>query len=106
MEIPTFGQRLQAARKRAGYRSQQALGDAIGRSSRTVRNWETDTTSPDRLDIEALREVLGEFDSTGDPVETAVRGSRLTEDRQYVVIATYKRELREQDEEAERRRGA
>ena len=100
---PTFGERLQAARKRAGYRTQQALGDVMGRSPRTIRNWETDKTLPDVADLAELREVLGNFDSGVDPVEVAVRASRLTEDRQYVVIATYKRELRQQDEEEDAR---
>lgn len=96
---PTFGERLQAARRRAGYRTQQALADLIGRSPRTIRNWETDKTLPDVEDLAELRAVLGPFDIDRDPVEVAVRASRLTEDRQYVVIATYKRELRQQDEE-------
>lgn len=79
----------------------------LGRSARTIRNWETDKTLPDVGDLAELRQVLGHFDTTTDPVESAVRASRLTEDRQYVVIATYKRELREQGEEEERRaRGA
>ena len=102
----TFGQRLQAARKRAGYKSQEALGDRIGISGRTIRNYEIGRTMPDLATLEKLTTALGDFTGEGDPVVSAVKGSRLTEDRQYVVIATYKRELREQDEEAERRRGA
>lgn len=100
---PTFGERLQAARKRAGFRTQQALGDVLGRSARTIRNWETDKTLPDVADLAELRQVLGNFDTDTDPVESAVRASRLTEDRQYVVIATYKRELRQQSEEEQSR---
>lgn len=103
---PTFGERLAAARKRAGFATQQSLGDLIGVAGRTVRNWETGKTSPDVAMLSRLREELGAFDSAGDPVEVAVRESRLTEDRQYVVLGVYKRELREQDEADERRRGA
>jgi transcriptional regulator with XRE-family HTH domain len=102
----TFGERLQAARKRAGYKSQQALGDVVKVSGRTIRNYEIGKTAPDLVVLEKLIDVLGDFTEEGDPVEIALRGSRLTEDRQYVVLATYKRQLREQDEEAERRRGA
>lgn len=100
---PMFGERLQAARKRAGYRTQQALGDVIGVSGRTIRNWETDKTHPDANDLAALRRAVGTFDVAGDPVEVAMRESRLTEDRQYVVLAAYKRELRQQDEESQER---
>lgn len=100
----TFGARLQAARKAAGIKSQESLGAAIGVSGRTIRNYETDQTAPDPGTLVNLRKVLGEFDAEGDPVEVAVRGSRLTEDRQYVVLGTYKRQLREQDEETEGRR--
>jgi len=53
-----------------------------------------------------LRNLLGDYDNPGDPVEVAIRSSRLTEDRQYAVLGVYKRQLREQDEETEGRRGA
>lgn len=100
----TFGQRLQAARRRAGYKSQQALGDVIGVAGRTIRNYETDATTPDLVTLENLRRVLGNFDiEGGDPVEAAVKSSRLTEDRQYVVLSVYKKQLREQDYEDEER---
>lgn len=98
MNERTYGERLREARRRAGYKKQQALGDMIGRSDRTVRSWETNHTEPDDADKALLRELLGDFDTEGDPVESAVRSSRLTEDRQYAVISTYKRHLREQDE--------
>lgn len=99
----TFGTRLQIARKRAGFRTQQALADLLGISGRTIRNYELGKTRPDAATLDALRKTLGEFDAEGDAVEVAVRNSRLTEDRQYVVLGTYKRQLREQDEAAEGR---
>lgn len=102
----TFGERLAAARKRAGFKTQDALGEEIGVGGRTIRNYETGKTRPDAGTLEKLVRELGDFTIEGDPVEMAVRASRLTEDRQYVVIATYKREQREQDEAEERRRGA
>lgn len=98
MEL-TFGQRLQAARKRAGYRSQEALADLIGVSSRTIRNYELDKTSPDLVTLEELTRVLGDFTSGGDPVEIAVRGSRLVEWRQDAVVSVYKQHLYEQGRE-------
>lgn len=100
METTTYGVRLQNARKRAGYRTQQALGDALGVSGRTVRNWETGYTTPDHKAKTALRDVLGHFDVEGDEVEAAVMQSDLTEDRKYAVIGYYKRQIREQAAEA------
>jgi transcriptional regulator with XRE-family HTH domain len=96
----TFGKRLQAARKANGYRTQEALGEIIGVSGKTIRNWETDRHRPDPGAVIALRKLLGNFDVQGDPVEVAVRQSELTEDRQYDVIGYYKRQVREQREAA------
>ena len=95
----TFGQRLQAARKAAGYRTQEALGDAIGVSGKTIRNYEGSRTRPDAGTLVNLRRLLGEFDVQGDPVEVAVRQSELIEWRQDAVLSTYKRNLHEQREE-------
>ena len=106
MHQQTFGQRLQAARKAAGYRTQAVLADLVGVSDKTIRNYETDKTEPDYATKQKLRALLGPFDAEGDPVEAAVRQSRLTEDRQHVVLGVYKRQLREQDEEEGGRRGA
>lgn len=104
MTETTFGKRLQAARKSAGYRTQEALGDALGVSGRTVRNWETDVYPVALEHRDAITRLLGSgVFAEGDPVEIAVRSSRLTEDRQYGVIGYYKRQLREQDDELERR---
>lgn len=105
-EQATFGKRMQAARRMSGYRTQQALADVLGVSERTVRNYETDKWRPDVGTLSVLRRLLGPFDEDGDDVEMAVRRSRLTEDRQYAVIGTYKRHLREQDDDEGGRRGA
>lgn len=102
MTETTFGKRLQAARKSAGFRTQEALGDLLGVTSRTIRYWEADTYPVPLEYRDKLAELLGNIFVEGDPVEVAVRSSRLTEDRQYVVLGTYKRQLREQDEESER----
>lgn len=94
----TYGSRLQAARKLAGYKRQADLAEIIGVSSRTVRNWETDANLPDPAMRQNLRMVLGKFDVEGDPVEVAVRQSELTVDRQHAVIGCYLKHLREQGE--------
>lgn len=94
----SYGKRLQAARKEAGYRTQEALGDQIGRSGRAVRNWETGANTPDDAIKAELRRLLGPFDSEGDPVEVAIKQSGLTEDRQHDVIGYYLKRVREQRE--------
>lgn len=76
----------------------QALADALGVNVRTVTNWQTGATMPSESQRVALRQLLGNYDAPGDPVEIAVRASELTEDRQYDVIGYYKRRLREQRE--------
>lgn len=105
MEKVEHGLRLKAAmaRKRLG---REAIADATRVKPRTVTNWTSGATMPSDTERAALRRLLGDYDDPGDPVEIAVRGSRLTEDRQYVVLGVYKRELRQQDEETEGRRGA
>lgn len=99
MNTQTFGQRLQAARRRKGFKTQTALGDRLGVSGRTIRNYETGHTMPDLATLQQLREVLGDFDVEGDPVEVAVRESRLIEWRQDAVVSTYKKHLYEQARE-------
>lgn len=74
---------------------------ATGKGYRTVSNWvsESKPMMPSDKDRATLRKMFPGYDEAGDPVEVAVRQSRLTEDRQYTVLGTYKRELRLQDEE-------
>lgn len=105
MEKHEHGARLRAAMATRGM-DRTLVADAAGVGVRTVTNWTTGKTMPSATERAALRQLLGEYDAEGDPVETAVKASRLTEDRQYVVLGVYKRELREQDEAEERRRGA
>src|SRR5688572_8588120 len=96
----TYGQRLQAARKMAGYKTQQALGDVIGVSSKTIRNYKTGATSPDAATKATLRRLLGDFDDPGDAVESAIRRSELTDWRKAAVISEYQRHLYEQRAQA------
>lgn len=84
----------------AGYRTQQALGDALGLSSKTIRNYETGATTPDASTKANLRRLLGDFDEPGDAVESAIRRSELTEWRKAAVISEYQRHLYEQRAQA------
>lgn len=101
MNKQEHGRRLKAAMGLKGY-GREAIADALEVSDRTVTNWTRGATMPTLGQRARIRELLGDYDADGDAVEVAVRSSRLTEDRQYVVLGTYKRQLREQDEEAER----
>lgn len=94
----TYGSRLQAARKRAGIRSQEALGDLVGVSGKTIRNYETGRTNPDADMRDKLREVLGHFDAAGDAVEVAIAQSELVDWRQDAVRSVYRKNLSEQRE--------
>lgn len=101
MDKHEHGRRLKGAMSLKGL-GREAIADAAGVTVRTVTNWTRGETMPSELERTKIRELVGNYDSAGDAVEAAVRASRLTEDRQYVVLGTYKRQLREQDEEAER----
>lgn len=105
MDKAEHGSRLKAAiaGKRLG---REVVADWVGVKARTVTNWTSGATMPSDRERVMLRNLLGDYDNPGDPVEVAIRSSRLTEDRQYAVLGVYKRQLREQDEETEGRRGA
>jgi transcriptional regulator with XRE-family HTH domain len=105
MDKQEHGRRLKAAMSLKGL-GRDAIADAAEVTVRTVTNWTSGDTMPTELERSKIRKVVGDYDVAGDPVEAAVRGSRLTEDRQYGVIGYYKKQLREQDaEEAEGRAG-
>lgn len=96
----TFGERLQAARKALpGRVSQESLGAAVGKSGRSIRNYEAGKSQPDVETLRQLRKVLGAFDAMGDPVEIAIDSSELIEWRRDAVKSFYKRNLHEQREE-------
>lgn len=97
MDKAEHGLRLKAAMASKGM-DRRDVRDVVGVEVRTVTNWTTGQTMPGDTERAALRKLFPGYDDPGDAVEIAVRGSALTEDRQYVVIATYKRLLREQSE--------
>lgn len=98
MTETTIGKRLQAARKSAGFRSQEALGDALGVSGRTIRNWEGDAYPVPGEYREALTKLVGNVFAEGDPVEVAIAQSELVDWRQDAVRSVYRKNLAEQRE--------
>lgn len=92
--------RLRAAIARRGV-EQEVIAEAVGRGRRTITNWtsRSNPTMPSDRERAILRDLLGDYDNPGDPVEVAIFESELTEDRQYDVIGYYKRALREQRQE-------
>lgn len=74
----------------------EAVADATGVKPRTVTNWTSGKTMPEPSEREALRRLLPGYDSLGDPVEVALRGSELVEWRQDAELSVYKRNLHEQ----------
>lgn len=105
MDKQEHGRRLKSAMSLKGL-GRDAVADVADVGARTVTNWTRGETMPTEGQRAAIRKLLGDYDVAGDPVEAAVRASRLTEDRQYGVIGYYKRQLREQDDELERRGSA
>ncbi len=99
MDDEEFGRQLRAARKRAGYRTQQSLGDVVGVSGRMIRNYEAGKHLEPSMRLR-LAKVLGEFAVEGEPVEVAVRSSALVKWRQDAVLTEYERHKYEQGREA------
>lgn len=54
-----FQTRIKELRESAGYKSQQALADALGTSQSTVGNWESGRRHPKRTTIIELAEFFG-----------------------------------------------
>ena len=98
MNEPTPGQRLATARKAAGFRTQQALGDLLGVTARTVRYWESDTHPVPREHRETIVQHLGNVFVEGDAVEVAIANSELVDWRQDAVRSVYRKNLAEQRE--------
>lgn len=95
MENREHGRLIKAAMASRGL-DRVTLADATGVKPRTITNWTSGSTMPSDRQRLALRQILGPYDSAGDPVEQAVRRSELVEWRQDAVLSTYKRHLYEQ----------
>lgn len=92
---------LRKAIEEAGPGMRRTVALAVDRSYRTVGNWTSTTkpTMPSGAERVILRKILGPYDSAGDPVERALRTSKLLEWRQDAVLSFYKRNLTEQERE-------
>lgn len=99
MDKAEHASRLRAAMASRGV-DRKVVADAVGVNTRTVTNWTTGTTMPDPNDRAALRTLFPAYDDPGDSVMVAIMGADLTEDRRYALLATYKRLLREQADDA------
>jgi len=95
MDKETHGARLRTAMAARGM-TRKDLASMVNRGERTITNWTTAETLPDDTDRAKLRRIFPSYDDPGDPVEVAILGSELTDDRQFLLIGTYKRMLREQ----------
>lgn len=98
MDDEEYGRRLREARRRAGFKTQEMLGDRIGRSSKMVRNYEAGKHLTPEIKA-ALEEVLGEFADEGDPVERAIRHSQLIKWRQDDLVSKYEKHVYDQSRE-------
>lgn len=99
MDKAEHAAKLRAAIARSGH-SRDVVADATGHQPRSVTNWTSkkNPTMPDERTRAALRELLGNYDSPGDPVEIALDHSELVEWRRDTVRGFYKRHLSEQRE--------
>lgn len=95
MDKGVHGPLLKAAMARKGY-GRQVVADYVGVGERTVTNWTTAKTKPSDREQLKLRELLGPYDSDGDPVEVALANSGLADFRQSRVLSLYQELLHEQ----------
>lgn len=102
MDKETHGRLLRRAMAERGL-SNELVADATGVGVRTVSNWRNGVTLPDDAKAVSLRRLLGDYDQADgvSEVETAVRRSPLIKWRQDTVIATYERNLYEQQQAGE-----
>ena len=98
MDKQEHGTRLGRAIRLRGL-SRTTVADAANVKPRTVTNWTSGETMPSERERDALRSLLGPYDSEGDPVEVAVRMSGLAPFRQSKVIAAYQEQLHDQGRE-------
>lgn len=92
------GLRLKVAMSRARV-DRQRIADATGVKPRTVTNWTSGKTMPTEAEKTVLRNLFGDYDNPGDPVEVAIDRSELHDWRRDRVKSEYKRQLQEQRRE-------
>jgi transcriptional regulator with XRE-family HTH domain len=98
MNKDEHGRRLKAAMASKRL-SREDVAIAADVKSRTVTNWTSGATMPSDRERSALRALLGDYDTPGDPVIVALGQSELVEWRQDTVKGFYRRHLAEQREE-------
>lgn len=93
--------RLRKAIANSDEYSRRDVALATHREYRTVSNWLslTKPTMPSERERAILRRMFPGYDSSGDPVEVAVRSSELVKWRQDAVISKYEQHLHEQRRE-------
>ena len=99
MDKAEHGRRLKQAMA-SGQVDRRVVADALGVNPRTVTNWTSGATLPSAREREALRRLMGDYDSDGDPVERALAASGLPAWRQDAVRSEYRRHLYEQERES------
>lgn len=99
MDKQEHGRRLAAAMAAKRY-GREVIADATRRDVRTVTNWKRGKTMPSDAERHILRQLLGDYDNPGDPVEVAIRSSELVDYRQNRVLAVYQENLHQQRAEA------
>lgn len=101
MDKEVHGPLLKAAMARKGY-GRAVVADYVNVNERTVTNWTTAATMPSARELTKLRELLGNYDAEGDPVEVALAASGLADFRRSRVLSVYQEQLHEQGREGAR----
>ena len=98
MDKQEHGTRLGRAIRLRGL-SRTTVADAANVKPRTVTNWTSGETMPSERERDALRSLLGPYDSEGDPVEVALAMSGLADFRRSRVLSVYQEQMHEQRRE-------
>jgi len=102
MDKSEHGQLLRRAIKVRGL-SRTTVADATNVKPRTVTNWTSGETMPSERERDALRALLGPYDTEGDAVEVALAMSELADFRRSRVLSVYQEQLHEQARESRAR---
>lgn len=96
-----FGARLRAARKRAGFKNQQELADALFIQRATVTAWETGRNFPALDNLSSLCAVLrvdlgylcGEYSESSESASNFCAATQLSESAYNKIIELQRREV-------------